>query len=87
MDWGERFSVQKKGRAATLFHSQLTHGGLMYRYLLASLFCIGAGFAQDVVSQPPVEVTSDEGEVAATTDSLLLNQNGKKGCGCGGKPK
>ncbi|MBX7067358.1 MAG: hypothetical protein K1X28_09015 [Parachlamydiales bacterium] len=59
----------------------------MHRYILACLFCVGAGFAQDVVTQPPVEVSTDESEVATTTDSLNLYQNGKKGCGCGGKPK
>lgn len=55
----------------------------MYRYLLACLLCIGAGFAQDVVIQEPTE-DSSESEVAIT-DSL--QHNGKKGCGCGGKPK
>lgn len=63
----------------------------MFRYLLACLFCVGAGFAQEVVDQPPVDVSGDVsgegGEVAVTTDSLLLYQNGNKGCGCGSKPK
>ncbi len=59
------------------------------RYLLAFLMIFGVTAYAQEVSDVPAEVTvNDDDENAEVAVALPADSHeGKKGCGCGGKPK